>query len=167
MAYQPIESRVGLQPIATVSTTQSHPLGTKIKAVDSAVAAEGSFIYAKASIAILQYDAVVIKANGFAVKTNEITYKAPCEIAFAQVAFAADEYGWFQQSGLPIVRLAPTTEKDAALYMNVSDGVLSGVTTSAMIAGLIAVTSVTTTVNAVTCKCSYPILVRQLHLGGS
>lgn len=167
MAYTIVEpGLIGSQPLTDVSTTAQHPLRTVVKANDPTNGG-GSFIYAQASIAILQYDAVIIKSNGKAVKTNEITYKLTGEIAFAQIAFAADQYGWFQKTGLPLVRLAPTTEKEAALYVNVSDGVLSGVTTSCLVAGLIAVTSVTTTVNAVTCVASFPILIRQLHLGGS
>lgn len=166
MAYYFVEPRIGAQPLTTVSTTRKHALREIARAKDS-TNGEGTFIYAQASIAILQYDAVIIKSNGKAVKTNEITYKLTGEIAFAQIAFSADEYGWFQRTGLPLVRLAPTTEKEAALYVNVSDGVLSGVTTSCLVAGLIAVTSVTTTVNHVTCVASFPVLIRQLHLGGS
>jgi len=166
MAYVITENLIGAQALSEASTTKNHPLRKVIKATD-ATNGEGTFIYAQASLAILQYDAVFIKPNGKAVKTNEITYKLAATAAYAQIAFAADEYGWFQQTGLPLVRLAPATEKETALYVNVSDGVLSGVTSSCMIAGIVAVTSVTTTVNAVTCVANFPVILRAQNLTGS
>lgn len=47
--WQPVEPRVGMQPINAVSTTQNHPLGTRIKCVDRGANAngEGEFIYVK------------------------------------------------------------------------------------------------------------------------
>jgi len=117
-----------------------------------------SFIYAKASVALLQYDAAWIKHSGNAVKTMETSYKTPGRIAFPQVAFAADDYGWMQVYGKPLIRLTSSTEKDTPLYVNASDGVLSGATSSAQVLGLSAITSVTTTVGAVTCYANFPIV---------
>lgn len=159
MAYVVNEPRVGVQPLATVSTTQKHPIGDRVKGYDSAASHEEAwFVYAQASVALLQYDAAWIKDNGKAIKTNEAAYKNPGMIAFPQVAFAADEFGWMCISGAPLVRLTSSTEKDVPLYVNASDGVLSGATSSAQVLGLSAVTSVTTTVNAVTCIANFPIL---------
>ncbi len=159
MAYLLVDPRIGAQPIGTTSTTKLHPLGTRIKAVDPTLG-EGTFIYAKASAAILQFDAVWVKSAQTAAQIS-LTFAATAgEIAFAQVAFAADAYGWFQLTGSPSVRLTSSTEKGTPLYVNASNGVLSGLTNSIVVLGVVAVTSVTTTVGAVQCRASFPVLYK-------
>ena len=46
MAYYPLTGGIGVQPIATKSTTQNHPLGQIIQAVDATLGV-GEFIYLK------------------------------------------------------------------------------------------------------------------------
>jgi len=162
MAYTIVDPILGAQPISEVSTTKRHPLGTVVRATDETLG-EGAFIYAKASAAILQYDAVWVKGSSqFAAKISETLVKTPGDVAFAQIAFAADEYGWFQRQGSPTVRCKPGTEKNTALFVNASVGTLGGVTASQMILGVVAVTSVTTTVGAIQCRASFPTVVRTL-----
>ena len=164
MAYFFVDGRVGAQPIGTTSTTKNHPLGTRVRAQDPSLG-EGIFIYAKASAAVLQYDAVWIKGSSqFAAKVTDTLAKSPGDIAFAQVAFAADEYGWFQTCGSPTVRIKPGTEGNTALYVNASAGTLGGATLSNCVLGVVALTSVTTTVGAVQCRASFPIVMRSASL---
>ena len=140
MAYTIVDPILGAQPISETSTTKRHPLGTVVRATDETLG-EGAFIYAKASAAILQYDAVWVKGSSqFAAKISETLVKTPGDVAFAQIAFAADEYG----------------------FVNASVGTLGGVTASQMILGVVAVTSVTTTVGAIQCRASFPTVVRTL-----
>ena len=160
MAYLHVEPRIGAQPIGTTSTTKRHPLGTMVRATDLTLG-EGYFMYAKASIALLAGDAVWIKgATQFAAKVSVGNAVTAGDIAFAQVAFAADEYGWFQRTGSPTIRLTSSTEKETPLYVNASAGVLSGLTNSIVVLGVVAVTSVTTTVGAVQCRASFPVLYK-------
>ena len=154
MAYIMTDPVIGAQAFADVSTTAKHNLLEKRRGTDS-TSGGGDFVYVQASMAIVQYDAVVIKANGKIIKTMETAYKSGVP-AFAQIAFANDDYGWVLLNGKPLVRLTSGTDQNVPLYVNASDGVLSGATTSCVIRGLVAQTSVTTTVNAVTCIAQFP-----------
>ncbi len=164
MAYLFVTPRIGAQPIATTSTTQLHKLGELVRAQDSTLG-EGSFMYAKASAIIPQYSCVMIKgATQFAAMISDTFAKAPGDVAFAQVAFNADEYGWFQQNGSPTVRCKPGTDANTALYVNASIGTLQTTTLSNCVLGVVATTSVTTTVGAVQCRASFPVVMRSLSL---
>lgn len=163
MAYTIAENSLIGQQIGDVSTTAKHNLGKEIAAKDRSVTGvkEGTFVYFKASAAIVQYSAIWIKAsNGFGAMLSDTNSKLAGQPAFAQIAFAADEYGWAMQNGLPVVRLKPGTEGGTALYVNASVGTLSGATTSSQVLGIVALTSVTTTVGAVTCMAKFPVVLR-------
>ena len=106
MAYYVTTPQIGAQKLSEVSTTAKHVLGEEVAARDTTVTGvkEATFISAKASAAILQYDCVMIKgATGFAARMADAHAKLAGQVAFAQIAFAADEYGWFMQNGLPLV----------------------------------------------------------------
>ena len=164
MAYTIIQPILGAQPIAETSTTKKHPLGTVVNATDETLG-EGTFIYAKASAAVLQYDCVWVKgATQFAAKITDTLAKTPGDVAFAQIAFAADDYGWFQRNGSPTVRCKPGTDQNTALYVNASAGTLSTATLSNQVLGVVAVTTVTTTVGAVQCRASFPTVMRAASL---
>ena len=168
MAYYITTPKVGSQVLTTTSTTQGpHILGERAIARDPSVTGvkEATFIYVKASVACVQYDTVWIKgASGFTAPISDTLAKTPGQVGFAQVAFAADEYGWVMQDGLPLIRLTSSTEKNVALYVNASAGVLSGATHSTQILGVVALTSVTTTVGAVTCVAKFPTVMRAASL---
>lgn len=169
MAYYITTPKIGAQALNATQTTQAtgHALGEMVTARDTTVTGvqDATFIYAKASVAILQYDAVWIKGgSGFAGKISDTLAKTPGQIAFAQVAFAADEYGWFMQQGLPVIRLKPGTDQNTALYVNASVGTLGGATLSNAVLGVVALTSVTTTVGAVTCVSKFPTVMRAASL---
>lgn len=98
--WQFTEPRIGAQPISEVSTTQNHPLGTILKAVDrgSNANGEGEFIYVKG---------VASGALGSWVTINEDDYTTALLAAnaigrvgiFMSVLDAATDYGWAQISG--------------------------------------------------------------------
>ena len=164
MAFYFTTPRIGAQPLGNVQTTQStaHRLMEEVMATDGTYGS--TFMYVKASAAILQYDTVWVKITGFAAKITDTLAKTPGHVGFAQVAFAADEYGWVMRTGNPTVRLTSATEKNVALYVNASAGVLSGATASSEVLGIVAVTSVTTTVGAVACIASFPVVMRAASL---
>lgn len=163
MAYTVAENTLIGQAFGDVSTTAKAQLGQVVRAKDQSVTGikHATFVYFKASAAIVQYSAIWIKgASGFGAMLSDTNSKSAGQPGFAQIAFAADEYGWAMQNGLPIVRLKPTTEGNTALYVNASVGTLTGVTASTQILGVVALTSVTTTVGAVTCVSKFPVVLR-------
>lgn len=168
MAYYPVTPKIGAQPIATTSTTQgAHVLGEMIIAQDAGVTGvkEGSFMYVKMSAACVAGDCVWVKASsGFGGLLSDTLAKTPGALAFAQGTFAADEYGWLMQNGLPLVRCKPGTDQNTALYVNASVGTLSTATLSSQILGVVALTSVTTTVGAITCRSMFPTVMRAASL---
>lgn len=164
MAYQHIEPKVGAQAFGDVSTTAKHGLGETAKGRDSSLF-DADFIYAKASAAITQYMTVWIKSTKHAAAITDTLSKTGGLPAFAQVAFAADEYGWFLRQGNCQVLSNNDADKDLALYVMASAGVLNTTTTSVMIQGITLTSSATATVSAVTAVANYPSVVRAVTLG--
>ena len=100
--YQPTSPVAGLQPITVTSTTQAHPLGTVIRAVDSNYG-EGEFIYLKGVASTTAGDLVVFDAKaGTTTRTVAGTTKTGA-IAVAMSANVASQYGWYQVGGEAIV----------------------------------------------------------------
>lgn len=114
MAYS-IHSRAGCQAIADTSTTQKHPLGTKVEAVDP-VYGEGEFIYLQGIGStvvgsIVNYDAAYVTA----LHTSALDKPRP--LAVAMSANVASQYGWYQIGGQAVV------SKSAALSLAAGDGI--------------------------------------------
>ena len=169
MAYYAVTPKIGGQAIGTTSSTQAsgHILGEKVSAQDSGVTGvkEATFVYAKMSVACVAGDVIWIKAtSGFGALLSDTLSKTAGELAFAQGTFAADDYGWLMQDGLPLVRCKPGVEASVALYVNASVGTLSATTVSGAILGVVALTSVTTTVGAITCRSQFPTVMRAAGL---
>jgi hypothetical protein len=156
MAYQVISPRLGAQPIADTSTTAKHNLGERVMARDSALF-DAEFVYVQASNSVAQYDAVAIK-HGYKIAPLTITNaKTAVEIGFVQIAVGTkDSYHWVQKDGRPIVRCALATQPDVPLYASATGGVLTSVSTSAAIMGIVAVTQVTNSAGPTTCVARYP-----------
>lgn len=165
MAYVISQNLAGGQPISAVSTTAKHTRGTTARAIDSSYGT-GEFIYCKASAALLAGDVAFFKyASGNAVPVTDALAKTSLGlIAVAPMAFAADEYGWLMRSGVGLVRCKPGVETSVALYVNASAGTLGATTLSNMVGNIVAVTSVTTTVGAITCNMTFPYIVRAVSL---
>jgi hypothetical protein len=155
MAYQVISPRLGAQPIADTSTTAKHNLGERVMARDSALF-DAEFVYVQASNSVAQYDAVAIK-HGYKIAPLTITNaKTAVEIGFVQVAIGTKgDYAWAQKDGRPIVRCALATQPDVPLYASATGGVLTSVSTSAAIMGVVAVTQVTNSAGPTTCVARY------------
>lgn len=162
MAYRITTPIFGSQGLTTTSTTQNHPLGQKVEAVDTSTGGinHATFVYAKASVAVVVGDCVWVKGSGNGALLSDTNSKTAGQLAFAQTAIAADSYGWLMQNGYPLVRLKPGVEASVALYVNASVGTLSATTVSGQILGVVALTSVTTTVGAVTCVSMFPTVLR-------
>lgn len=96
MAYVIQENSLGWTPIASVDTTQRHPLGTIVKASDPTYGS-GEFIYVKGVASGT--------ANSWATynlddgSTTLLVANAIGPVGIMMAALVADTYGWLQISG--------------------------------------------------------------------
>lgn len=126
MAYFITDGRIGAQPIADTSTTQQHPIGTIVTATDPTYGA-GEFIYllgvaSTAVGSVVTYNATTGQTTLAAVGANK-----SFPLAIAMSANVASQYGWYQISGLAVVKKTCTV----SLAANAAVGVL----TTGLIAG--------------------------------
>lgn len=128
MAYIIRDALIGRQPIATTSTTQRHPLGTRVRAVDPTYG-EGEFIYLKgvASTAIGSW--VTIHEDDFT--TTLLAANDIGQVGVAMSANVASQYGWYQISGKAIGKALAGYADNALVYAtatagSVDDAVVAG-----------------------------------------
>lgn len=120
MTYIAVNAALGIQPIADVSTTQQHPLGTVIRAVDETYG-EGEFVYLK-GVASTAVGSVVIFDQKAATTTLTVAgSRGP--VAVAMSANVADRYGWYQVSGSAVAKTG-TVVADASPYVTATAGSL-------------------------------------------
>ena len=122
-----VHNMVGAQPIADTSSTQQHPLGTIVRAT-SPTYGSGEFIYLQGVAAtavgqIVQYDAAYVTAM------HTTGLSSPRPVAVAMSANVASQYGWYQISGLAVVKKANTVSfaAGAALAANATAGAIAAV----------------------------------------
>lgn len=97
MSFTSEEPRIVEQAIAVNSTTQKHPLGTIVRAVDPTYG-QGEFIYLQ-GIASTVVGSVVEYNNSYVTALNTIALETPVPLAVAMSACVAGEFGWYQISG--------------------------------------------------------------------
>lgn len=120
MAYSITVPYIGAQPIANTETTQKHPLGTVVRAVDPTYG-EGEFIYLLGVASTVVGSAVAYDTATYQTKLAPVGSNKPEPIAFAMSANVASQYGWYQISGN--ARAAKTS--GLALASNAAVGVLT------------------------------------------
>lgn len=120
MAYYITDGRIGFQRIADTSTTQNHPLGTVVRAVDPTYG-EGEFIYLVGVASTAVGSPVVYNDLTFQTTLAPVGTNKPEPVAIAMSANVASQYGWYQISGN--ARAAKTS--GLALASNVAVGVLT------------------------------------------
>jgi hypothetical protein len=154
----------GSQPVLDTSTTARHPLGMLAKAHDAdSTTAVGyaELMYVQASNSVAQYDAVAIKESGKIAPLTLTNAQTAVEIGFSQIANGVkDTYMWVWKGGRPIVKCALATQPNLSLYATATGGVLTSLSTSVMIQGVIAVTQVTNSAGQSTCVARYPVVKR-------
>lgn len=127
MAYSLTSPYVGAQPIANTETTQKHPLGTIVKAVDPTYG-EGEFIYLLGVASTAVGSVVNYNTSGYQTALAAVGANKPEPVAIAMSANVASQYGWYQISGRAIAKKT----SGLALASNAAVGVKT--------AGLIAAT---------------------------
>ena len=125
MAYAP-STLAGCQPIANTETSAKHPLGTIVRANDPTYG-EGEFIYllgvaSTAVGSIVTYDPITYLTTLCAVGGS-----IPRPIAVAMSANVANQYGWYQISGVAVMKKSCT--------ISLAAGAAVGVLTTGLIAG--------------------------------
>lgn len=121
MAWVPAEPRLGIQPIATTQTTQAHPLGTIIRAVDPTLGA-GEFIYLLGVANTLAGLMVYYDSNTgiTALTSTSGVVNRGQPVAVAMSANVALGYGWYQIGGAAtVLKTAVKVDPNGALGMNV------------------------------------------------
>jgi len=128
--WVPVDGRIGCQPIATTDTTQNHPLGTRIRAVEIGNGnGEGTFIYLKGVASTAVGSWVTIHEDDFS--TTLLAANDIGQTAIAMSANVASQYGWYQVKG-KAVGLALTGYADNGLVYatatagSVDDAVVAG-----------------------------------------
>ena len=135
------ETVVSPQAIATNSTTQQYPLGTIVRARDSASTAlgEGEFIYLQ-GVASTTIGLMVTYNVSFlsALATSAVGLSNPHAVAMS--ACVADEFGWYQIGGLAVVSKANTLSVAAgAALASASGEAIAAATSNRLIGALVAV----------------------------
>jgi hypothetical protein len=128
MAYTITNARVGWQPIADTSTTQVHPLGTKVEAVDPVYGA-GTFIYLAGVASTAVGSWVLVNPDGFT--TSLLAANDIGSVAVAMSANVASQYGWYQIYGKAIGKALVDFADNGNVYStatagSVDDAVVAG-----------------------------------------
>lgn len=106
MAYFTSENELGLQPIAAFSSTQNHPLGKIVRAIDPTLGA-GEFIYLKgvASTVVGSIVTYVASTGVTALSTTSGVVNGGAPLAVAMSAnIVATTFGWYQISGDAVIK---------------------------------------------------------------
>lgn len=120
MAYTILNAQVGMQPIATTSTTQNHPVGTIVQASDPTYGT-GEFIYLPgvASTVVGSWVSYDLDAPATALLVQD----AFGPVAVAMSVNVASSYGWYQINGKNSSAVTSTAVADNAnLYCTTVPG---------------------------------------------
>ncbi|MBM3491277.1 MAG: hypothetical protein FJX68_12680 [Alphaproteobacteria bacterium] len=97
MTFRITDERAGSQPIANVSTTQLHPFGTIVRAVDDDYG-EGEFIYLKGVANTVVGSWATYNVDDWTTTLLAANAIGPVAIAMSATD-ATTDYGWYQISG--------------------------------------------------------------------
>lgn len=132
MAFRPSTPYIGLQPIAETSATKNHPLGTIIRAVDPTLG-EGEFIYLK-GVGSTAVGYIVNYDDNFQTALDTSATAGPSRpLAVAMSANVADQYGWYQISGLAVAAKANSVSFADGAGLGAGSGLAVAVATGSVI----------------------------------
>lgn len=142
MAWRITDDVAGSQAIAETSTTQKHPLGTIVRAVnDTAATGAGEFIYLLGVASTVVGDVVNYDGASWQTALHSNVILQPTPVAVAMSANVASQYGWYQIAGNATVRKASALSIADGLGVGATSGAIVSITTGLCISGC-AVTSV-------------------------
>ena len=144
MAFRITSNLVGCQPIADTSATQLHPLGTIVTAVDPTYGA-GEFVYLKGVASTVVGSVVSWNATTYQTVLGVAAEKIPRPLAVAMSANVANQYGWYQVSGVAVAaKLATVCVVAGAAFAVASTGsgvVIASASGNEVQGGIIAATA--------------------------
>lgn len=127
--------------LGATSTTLEFKLGTRANGNNGTV-----WRYVQATVAVSQYDTVTFPNTWLIQPATPTTVATGGNIGFAQVAFAAGEYGWVCTEADKItVAVSSTTTAAIQLYIATTSGKLSTTSSSGSLAGMFVDASISTT----------------------
>ncbi len=148
---------VGAQPVDETSTTQRHPLGTIITA-SSDTYGGGEFIYLK-GIGSTVVGSVVNYDTAFTTELNTTGLATPSPLAVAMSANVANQYGWYQISGLARVSKANSLSLAVGSCIATSSGAAIVVASGLIVNGAI----VAAAASAVASSTLVTVLINRPH----
>lgn len=154
MAYTPSTPEAGIQPIAQISTTANHPLGTVITATDPTLGG-GQFIYLKGAASTVVGNVVTYDQVNATTTLVPNTANLDKPLAVAMAACTASYYGWYQVGGAAVIKkTAVKVSPGVPLYISATAGRLMSTSASGkqvrncVTVNTATVASATSTVNA-------------------
>jgi hypothetical protein len=140
---------VGMQPIADTDTVQNHPLGTIVTAVDSTLGG-GEFIYLK-GVGSTVVGSIVNYDDGYQTALDTVATAGPSRpLAVAMSANVANQYGWYQISGLAVATKADTVSFADGAGLGSAAGLAVAVATGSVIQGAVVRTVASAKTNVTT-----------------
>lgn len=112
-AFKHADPVIGLQGLHQVSATQMHPLGTRVKGIDS-VYGPGEFIYLKGVENTAVGSLVTFYPDSYA--TALLAGNAIGAVAVALAATVADTYGWYQIYGKGACKVVAAVADNGLVY---------------------------------------------------
>lgn len=136
MAYAQ-HTLVGAQPIADTSTTQNHNLGQIVTGSDPTFGL-AEFIYLKGVASTAVGSVVTYDTSTYATTLSAVGGNIPRPIAIAMSANVASQFGWYQISGIAVVKKQCTVSLAAGAAVGVlSTGLIAGTGSSKEILGAV------------------------------
>lgn len=126
MAFRTYDPIAGAQPIANNSTTQKHALGQIVRGTDPTLG-DAEFIYLKGVASTAVGSVVTYDNSTYATTLCAVGGNIPRPIAIAMSACVANEFGWYQISGIAVAK------KSSAISL--AAGAAVGVLTTGLMAG--------------------------------
>lgn len=136
MAYAQ-HTLVGAQPIADTSTTQNHNLGQIVTGSDPTFGL-AEFIYLKGVASTAVGSVVTYDTGTYATTLSAVGGNIPRPIAIAMSANVASQFGWYQISGIAVVKKQCTVSLAAGAAVGVlSTGLIAGTGSAKEILGAV------------------------------
>lgn len=128
---------VGAQPIADTSTTQNHSVGKIVRATDPTLGG-AEFIYLKGIGSTVVGSVVTYDTSTFTTTLSAVGGNIPRPVAIAMSANVASQWGWYQISGIAVVKKQCTVSLAAGAAVGVlSTGLIAGTGSGKEISGAV------------------------------
>jgi hypothetical protein len=157
MTYFVTDQKIGSQAIAETSAVQKHELGTIVRAF-SPTYGEGEFIYLVGVASTILGSAVVYRLASGQTALAPVGTNLPERLAFAMSVNVADQYGWYQISGIANAAKATATSLAADIAVGINTiGLVSASSTGDEVLGALVSVATATAILVVPLQVSRPI----------